>query len=152
MVTKEFNNHLTHPHCWVMTKILWLPKRQNKGWIFFPKMITHAPPLSVVIWRWGYVKWRLKFFSCQKGGRIIPHDCLLGNWKISIIIRWWGCVGKWLNFFSRHPTHPHYPMAIEFFQLLGKGGVSYVFGKRPPPLYGYWKVSLAICIGGLFKC
>ncbi len=36
---------------------------------FFPNLITHAPPLSVTIWWWGYTRWQLKNFDhLERGG------------------------------------------------------------------------------------
>ncbi len=64
-----FDYHTTHPHHWMLIKILQSPKRENGAWNFFPpKMIAQATPLSVAIWWWGYVGWQLNFFGGQKGG------------------------------------------------------------------------------------
>jgi hypothetical protein len=98
---KNFNHHLTHHINYRMTtKILWSPKRENKGWKKNSQHDSTCPtPLGCHL-KVGYDGWWLKFFNCQKRGRIIPHHALLGNRKISIIIQWWGCVERWLNCFN----------------------------------------------------
>ncbi len=56
----------------------------------------------------SHCKWRSKMdFGCQ----------FYNDWKKSIAIRQWGCVGWRPKQFDCHSTHPHHHMVIESFWL-----------------------------------
>jgi hypothetical protein len=60
-----------------------------------------------------------KILVTQKGKlKIKTHSHTpFDNQKISVTIRWWGCVKWQLKKFGHHPRNQHCPMAIEYFQL-----------------------------------